>query len=300
MPIRLFFLLLIASPAFAQEVSVRIKSPVRHPNFSFGIGSKVELTFNSKSEKKSAIFIGRMVDQDKNTVEFLFLDENKTRISMVNPENIEGLRKFQSQPVISPIDQVGSTCTAYGVFHFWNQIYVSKYKGTPELEATMQSDRKRMQLLEEVIDIYYINNKINLTTLMNKLGKRFGFKCKSHPMADAKSVVAFLFQMATLGKPILIDFNLGPDMVSSTYEITDYETLFNKDPRLWIPRKVGERNVSGHVIVAAASFVSRGRKKLLVLDSNWTEPRVWDLEKYVSKNTAVKEMGFHTCENVEN
>jgi hypothetical protein len=296
--LQLAFLILLTLPVWAQEVSVRIKFPIKHEIFSLGIGSKLQITFNHKNEKREAIFLGRMVDQEKNTMEFLFLDEAKTRISMIDPENVEGLRKAQTQPIISPIDQMGATCTAYGVFHFWNQMYVSNFKGTSELEATMNSDRKRMQLLEEVIDIYYIQKKFNLTSLMRKLGKRFGFQCKARPMKNAKDAVDFLYREAQRGKPILIDFNIGGDMVSSSYEVTDYETPVNKDPRLWIPRIVGQRSSSGHVIVGAASFESRGRKKLLVLDSNWTEPRVWDLKRYVSRKTAVEEIGFHTCEKL--
>lgn len=282
--------------AFAQEVNLKVISAVKHANFDLGIGSKVELDFKTKNEKKAAIFLGRMVDQDEKTVEFLFLDEKKTRITMIDPSNIEGFRKSRAQAIISPIDQMGSTCAAYGFFHFWNQMYVSDFKSTDALPETMDSDRKRMQFLEEAIDLYYIQNKINITTLMKNYGKRFGFTCKSNPQTDAKKAAEFLFNKASEGKPILIDFNIGSDMVSSSYEVTDYETPVSRDPRLWVPRKVGQRASSGHVIVAAGAFISKGKKKLLVLDSNWTEPRVWDLDKYIAGKAAVKEMGFHTCD----
>lgn len=280
---------------FAQEVTVKVTDRLKHPNFELAIGSRVQLDYKTKNIQKDAIFLGRMVDQEKNTMEFLFLDEKKTRISMIDPENIDGFRKSRTQPVISPIDQIGSTCAAYGFFHFWNQSYVSGFKSTEELAVTMESDRRRMQFLEETIDAYYIQNKTNITTLMKKYGKRFGFSCKNNPFTDSKKAAAFLFEKASSGSPIMIDFNIGSDMVSSTYEVTDYETPVSRDPRLWIPRKVGQRTSSGHVIVAAGAFVSKGKKKLLILDSNWTEPRVWDLDKYIASKAAVKEMGFHTC-----
>ena len=68
------------------------------------------------------------------------------------------------------------------------------------------------------------------------------------------------------------------------------------DTRLWIPRKIGERNGGGHAIVAAAAFTSMGRRKVLVLDSNWSEPRVWDLDKYLGQKAAISEMVFHHCD----
>jgi hypothetical protein len=131
---------------------------------------------------------------------------------------------------------------------------------------------------------------------MKRYGDRFGLKCKNNPQKDSLAAAEFLFAKASQGKPILIDFNIGADMVASDYEVTDYETPLSRDPWLWIPRKVGERNKGGHVIVAAGAFLSKGKKKLLVLDSNWSEPRVWDLQKYVASKASVKEMGFHTCD----
>ena len=297
----MFRILLISSFFFSltvwsAEVTLKVLSAVKHPQYDVGIGSRVELDFKTRNFKQQAIFLGRMIDQDSNNVEFLFLNETKTRITMIDPDNLGGIRKSRTQPIISAIDQMGNTCAAYGFFHFWNQMYVSAFRSTSDLPMTMESDRKRMQFLEEAIDLYYLQNKTNITTLMKKYGKRFGFNCKNNPFKDSRKAADFLFKKALEGKPILIDFNIGSDMVSSSYEVTDYETPVSRDPRLWIPRKVGQRTASGHVIVGAGAFISKGKKKLLVLDSNWTEPRVWDLDRYIRSRAAVKEMGFHTCE----
>lgn len=293
---RIFLLsLLLSFNAFSAEVELKVLQSVKHQNFDLGIGSKVELDFVNKREVKEVTFLGRMINQENENIEFLFLDEQKTRILMIDPNNLRGIRKSRTQPIISPIDQMGSTCAAYGFFHFWNQTYVSAFKAEPMLSETMDSDRKRMQFLEEAIDLYYLQNKTNITTLMKNYGKRFGFKCKNNPQTDSRKAADFLYKKASAGYPILVDFNIGSDMVSSTYEVTDFETPVGRDPRLWIPRKVGQRNSSGHVIVVAGAFISKNRKKLLVLDSNWTEPRVWDLDRYIKSKAAVKEMGFHTC-----
>lgn len=288
-------LALFSLSLFAQEVNVRVVNPIKNQITDLGIGSRVQLDFKTYRVQKPAIFLGRMVTQDGKTAEFLFLDEQKTRITMIDPQNVSGFRKNTSQAIMSPIDQLGSTCTAYGVLHFWGQMYEVGWKGTPELMSVMESDRRRMQLLEETIDLYYIQNKTNITTMMKNYGKRFGFNCRNNPFTNPRQAADFLFQKTSEGKPVLIDFNIGSDMVASTYEVTDYETPVSRDPRLWLPRKVGQRATSGHVIVAAGAFISKGRRKLLVLDSNWTEPRVWDLDRYLGSKVAIKEMGFHTC-----
>jgi hypothetical protein len=282
--------------AFTQEVNVDVITAKKHLNFPVGIGSKVRLTFSTDQKTKEAIFLGRLVNQENETEEYLFLDEIKTRILMIDSENIVGLRKSSTEAIVRPINQQGSTCAAYGFFHFWNQIYASGFNQSENLTQMMSSDRTRLQFLEEAIDIYYLQNRNNITNIMKLFGKRFGFSCRSHHFNNSKDVSEFLFNKSAEGRPLLIDFNIGPDMVSSTYEIKDYENPTSIDPRLWIPRQVGQRTAGGHVIVAAGSFISRGKKKLLILDSDWSEPRVWDLEKYVARKAAYKEIGVHSCQ----
>lgn len=292
-----FFLIgLISFSALAQEVSVKVTNRIKNPLFDLGIGSSVEMTYSSGKSVKDALFVGKLVDQENDTIEYLFLDLKKTRISMIDPSNVEGFRKTRAQAIVKPIDQKGSTCAAYGFFHFWNQTFAVGIKGNTELNDTMNSDRRRLQFVEEAIDIYYLQNKTNITTIMKNYGKRFGFTCKNNKFTDPKKAADFIFERTSQGKPVLLDYNIGPDMVTSSYEVIDFEKPLSPDPRLWVPRQRGERNSGGHVIVAAAAFVANGKPKVMVVDSDWSEPRVWDLEKYFAKKTAVSEMGFHTCD----
>lgn len=287
---------LFLSLAFAEEIGVEILNTKKHAQFPIGIGSKVKLSFSIESKNQEAIFLGRMINLDHQAEEFLFLDEKKTRIFMIDSQNISGIRKSRTEPIIRPVDQRGSTCAAYGFFHYWNQMYASGFKSLDPLSQMVSSDRTRMQFLEEAIDIYYLQNRNNITNIMKLFGKRFGFNCRSHSFKSSKEISDFLFTKASEGRPLLIDFNIGPDMVSSTYEIKDYENPSSIDPRLWVPRQIGQRNAGGHVIVAVGSFISKGKKKLLILDSDWSEPRVWDLERYVARKAAYKEIGVHSCQ----
>jgi hypothetical protein len=129
----------------AEEVTVTVLERSPHPRYSLGIGSRLELKLPDELKLRAAIFLGRMVEQQRRKTEFLFLDEKRTKILMIDPQNVQGLRSSISQPVISPINQIGSTCAAYGIFHFWNQIHVSRLPALPILTETMSSDRGRMQ-----------------------------------------------------------------------------------------------------------------------------------------------------------
>src|SRR5690606_41717293 len=80
-----------------------------------------------------------------------FLDETNNRISMIDPGNLTGFRKSTAQRIISPIDQIGATCTAYGFFHFWGQMHeVGLGRG-----EVLRRDRKSTRLNSSHVKISY-------------------------------------------------------------------------------------------------------------------------------------------------
>lgn len=292
----LLFVLFVQN-AFAEQVKIKVISAIKDVKYDLGVGSKVELTFIQKNEKKEAIFLGRMVNHPELGEEILFLDEKETRVVMIDAESMTpAFLKSRLQNIISPVDQAGETCAAYALFHYWIQTGTAGFQGNGQLSPLMSNERNRLKLLEESITSYYMGRSANIKPIMKKFGDRFGFKCKEKIFTDSKQAVDFVFAQTMIARPVIMEFYIGPDMVTSTYEIEDYETKVEMDPRLWLPRKVGQKNTGGHAIVAAAAFVAKGRKKVMVLDSDWSEPRIWDLDTYLGGKTAIDEMIFHTCE----
>ncbi len=294
MKLLLFFTLLFSYSVWAQKIVVTPLETLKTAKGALAIGSKMYLQFAGK--KQEMTFLGRMVHQDGTAEDFLFLDEQKTRVYLIDYKNIEMKSgKSKAQAILRPMDQFGGTCAAYSFIHFWQQMYWADYKGTAEFDHMMSDERERLKLLEESLGRYYLDRRGTTNSIMTSYGKRFGFKCKSSHFTDPKKAADFVFQKAKDGKPVIVDFNLGPDMVTSSYELQDYETKKLMDPRLWIPRTKSQKNAGGHSIAAAAAFVAKGRRKLLVLDSDWSEPRVWDLDSYIGAKTIVEEMGFYSC-----
>lgn len=293
----LLLFLFCSSLAFAEQVKLKIISAIKDARYDLGIGSKVELTFVEKNAKKEFLFMGKMLGHPDFGDEILFLDEKDTRILMVDIENMSAyFLKTRMQNIISSVDQAGETCAAYALYHFWQQTDAAGFKGNNELGPVMSKERSRMKFLEESITSYYLGRSANLKPIMKKFGERFGFKCKEKIFTETAKATDYVYNLAAFGKPVIMEFFLGKEMVISDFEIEDYESSTEMDTRLWIPRKIGERSGGGHAIVAAAAFTSMGRRKVLVLDSNWTEPRVWDLDKYLGEKAAIGEMIFHNCE----
>ncbi len=281
----------------AQDVKVNILSRIETDLYSVGIGSPAQIDMGSRRGKVNSLFLGRMEINERNAhPEYLFLDLNKTRIYMINSENVQmNVSKAKVQKLARPIDQTGSTCAAYGIYHFWLQMHQVGFSGTTFFNSSLSTERGRMKLLEESIERYYISQNFNFLPIMKRYGERFGFTCKAYVFDDSKEAVSFIFKTNQTGHPVLMEFSIGPKMITSSYEVVDFEKPVSPDARLWIPRKFGERNSGGHSIVAAASFVANSRKKTLILDSDWSEPRIWDLAKYFSADTDIQDMTFYSC-----
>jgi hypothetical protein len=289
-------LLTLSSQILASDVTVKVLSAVKGETYDLGIGSKVELTIPGRKTVMDSVFLGRMVNSEEWGEEYLFLDIEKTRIYMIDADTVKmGYSKKRIHTITAPVDQAGETCAAYAIFHFWRQMFEVGFKGNETLTTTMGTEKGRLKFLEQSIEKYYISEDANLPKIQKENGTTFGFKCKSHTFKEPQAASDFVYNKAAEGKPVMMEFNIGSDMVTSTYEVSDYENPRIHDARLWVPRSTGQRENGGHVIVVAGAFVAKGKKKLLILDSDWSEPRVWDLNKQLGKKTAIKEMLFYSC-----
>lgn len=274
---------------------LRVLNAVKSPEFGLATGSKVELQANGQTIP--ATFIGRMPSHPKFGEEILLLNELNQKIIMVDARGLNApVSRARMQTLVDTIDQAGETCAAYAIYHLFKQIHSIGRVGNGGLANIFAQEIGRMKFLEEAITTYYMGRTFNLKTILGKYGKRLGFTCRERKFTDVNKAIDFIFSTALRATPVIMEFDIGTEMVTSRNPIVDFETNEKPDPRLWIPRKRGERNVGGHAIVAAAAFLDKGKKKVMVLDSNWNEPRVWDLSKYLTTKTAIDEMIFHFCE----
>ena len=85
-------------------------------------------------------------------------------------------------------------------------------------------------------------------------------------------------------------------MAQSPFALKLYDQNSDLDNRLWIPRKSGERNNGGHSIVAAGAFELNNRTYLVMIDSDWSEPRVWDMDSFLNDRTVLNEIDFISCQ----
>ncbi len=302
----LTFLILIVSSysLFAGDISVKVEQTKQTGLFSLAVGSEVSLMsinpLMNPSLTGAAVFIGEAKHPDGQSAYELYLNKQDQKIYYIKTADIDqtlsvGLNK---QSVVNPDPQVGGTCTAYAINYFLHQTNLSGFQGTGELNQKISSEKGRSSLLVSAVNEYYLTprHRYSIAGILNKYGKTFGFNCKK-TIADSYDQLRekILSQLKT-GSPVMVSFNIGPNMYHSPFAL---EMLNGQSPtmddRLWIPRKIGERKFGGHTVVAAASFEFNNKTYLVMIDSDWSEPRIWDMDLFLNSKTALSEIEIMTC-----
>jgi hypothetical protein len=290
-----FSIFLLSFIAEAQEVKLKVLSRVKVLDYELASGSRVELQIEGRQEPMVGVFVGRMINHPVQADEFLFLNEKSERVLMIDLKRIRSsVSKSKMQPLISTVDQAGETCAAYAIYHLWYQTSVTK--GVGELLETFAQENSKLKFLEESLVKYYMGKTFELNSILNSFGKRFQYKCQKKTFEDSLSAIDHVFSITQQATPVLMEFDIGRDMATSLHPLKDFETNQVFSASLWAPRKRGERRSGGHAIVAAASFIFKGKRKLAVLDSNWNEPRIWDVEDFLAGKAVIPEMTFHHCQ----
>lgn len=301
-PARFFavlFLLLSTQAVAERTLSTSIIKSIETGIYSVGIGSQVNLKTEDLTIKGPAVFLGNTILPDRTNSYQMFLNEESKRLLYISPDQFNRLSTKNLQKVLDSYEQTGGTCSAYAINNFLQQTSLTGFVGTGALEKIVKTEEGRTWLLADAINEYYLtmSHRYSLAGILNKYGKKFGFNCKKTQTDSFEKVSDLLKSHLVIGSPVIISYNIGPDMVNGPFNLEAYNQKDVKfDQRLWIPRRVGERNNGGHTIVATGAFTSNNKTYLVIIDSDWSEPRVWDVEEYLNhKKTALEEIEFITC-----
>lgn len=296
-PAVFFGLLLLSFNAFS-AVDFKITNAAETGPFSVAVGSEMELKSDDKRLSGPAVYLGNAIRPDGDSTYQMFLMKKSKNVYYV--ESTEFNKRFTSkyQTIFDLYEQMGGTCTGYAIYDFLFQTNLAGFTGTGELAKILSSEEGRTNLLVDAVNEYYLTpqHRYSINGIMNKYGKKFGFKCSTFKSEDYTKVKTKILAQIKSGFPVLVSFDIGPKMVKSPFKIEMSEQKNGElDNRLWIPRKTGERNSGGHSIVAAASFEFENKTYLVMIDSDWSEPRIWDMDSYLNQKTDLGAVEFTTC-----
>ncbi len=294
----ILFLILTTSAFSGEFVLTTLKAkPVGV--FKLGIGSSLNIKTSEKSLSGEQVFLGDVVHADGTPMYKMLLSKSEKKVHFIDNDFFsKQLRDLQT--LIDPYVQVGSTCTGYAINGFLHQTNLAGFVGTNALSSELKSEEGRSQLLAHAISEYYLTpaHRYSIRGILNSYGKKYGFNCKLLKPDTFLKAKTFILGHLAKGLPVMVSFNIGPEMYNSPFPLEMFDKKdVNIDERLWLPRKVGERNNGGHTIVAAGSFEVEGKTYLTMLDSDWNEPRVWDLDQSLNHpKTALDEIELVSCE----
>ncbi len=278
-------------------ISVTVKQSLRIGKFQTGIGSRVELKSEDPKSSGEALFLGKAI-RPVGTQSFQMYLHLATKKVLYIEANLLKSPNIALQTVLDPYEQAGGTCTGYAIYDYLQQLNLTGFKGSGELVKSLETEEGRTTLLVDSVNQYYLNlqHRNSINGILNSYGKKFGFQCKNfktNTYSEAKSII---LKNLSLGNPVIFSFYTGPKMYKSPFPLSYYlQPNPELDDRLWVPRKTGERNSGGHSNVAAASFELEGKNYLVMLDSDWSQPRIWDMDAFLGERMDLSEIDFIFC-----
>jgi hypothetical protein len=292
-----------------------VEEAIEKNGVKVGVGSRIRIRV-AAGKTVEGLFLGRLVNRMRKSTDYLFYHYEDDLLYVLPQEKLrfrfEGsnLAPKSLQPILDPIEQAGETCMAYALDHMVHQIDLNELDGTGILRERLSTEEGRTRMLVEFVSEYYLNlrRRSNANTVLNhelheifdsvlkRKAQKLGLKCRVLDYRDPKRLVRAITQAMDAGSPVLLEFNIGEWMLETKTQVVDPERRFGEDQRLWVPRKTGQASGGGHAIVASQYFTSpSGRLKFLVQDSDWTEPRIWDVENYLVDRYESSGMLAHVC-----
>lgn len=287
----------MASALAADPLVIKVNKPVAHGEFRTGVGSPITFDLPGRAGPREGVFLGQLRSPNGSVSAYMILDPQRETVYYSAAASTE-IAESSLEQVVDLYAQAGETCTGYAIDHYLQQLHLTGFRGTGKLAKTLSTEEGRTNLLVDTVNQYYLvtQHRYSIRAILNKYGETFGFHCEKKNEATSEGARAYILRRLRENRPVIISFNIGPDMVDSAYRLTDLGgRLKHLDRRLWLPRRIGQRNSGGHTIVAVATFELAGKPQVLVLDSDWDQPRIWDLETAFAERTASAEVDLVSC-----
>jgi hypothetical protein len=297
----MLFLFLTIAQSFATAapgLRVELIRAESQAGASIGVGSRIQIDSGSGQAPHTGWFLGELISANGRREQMMLIDEKLKKVFFIDREAVSAPRG-EYQRIVRPYDQVDGTCTGYAMDHMMEQIARNRLAGNAALQAQFASEKGRTQFLVRAINDYYIStvHRTSIHGILKKYGEEFGLRCGVKKFTDPARAMSHVVERVLAGIPVLVSFDIGPNMHEADLPLYDLSRAQRTplDGRLWLPRKIGERNSGGHSVVAVAAFEALGKRRLLMLDSDWAEPRIWDLEQALGGRTDIDAVEFHSC-----
>jgi hypothetical protein len=178
--------------------------------------------------------------------------------------------------------QNGNTCAAYATFNALRHAQHIGLRGNGLLARKMNSEVERDAFLESIIGRLYGNNNRarNLDEAVSTYAQSFGYHSLSFSPWTHNFKETMLKELKN-GWPVIMRFDIGMAQTPTPYRLLELSGAKNYVDRLWIPRHASDfkrPDGIGHAVLATGTFEHNGKHYIIVVDSNWNQPRLWDAD----------------------
>ena len=292
-------LLLVPVAALAADpISVQVDQPIAQGAYVVGVGSKVSISLPGQSQSHPGMFLGKVTARDGGTDSFMFWDEMAGQIDYV-PAALVKIADDSLQSIFKLYDQEGGTCTAYAIDDFMEQLSLTGFVGTGALAQTLSTEQGRTQLLVDAVSQYYLSLSIAIRRSVSSMGSernldsnarrrhlktpnRFGSFC----WISSRQDIRWPWVLISARTCSMRRFRSSITQILPSLSIIGCGF-----------RGRSAESSGGHTVVAVASFIANGKLELLMLDSDWDAPRVWDFDSVFVPKTAYSEIEFDICDS---
>jgi hypothetical protein len=277
--------------------------------FKYGIGSQMTVTVDGV-KKASGIFLGRMANLNNQITYYMFEDYADKKYYMIDEARVKvppNYLKKDIQTVYETVEQFEDTCVVASMKNFSLALLEAHVEGNGKLRADVNAGRID-KIGDAAFNFYYNDPKTggNYEPLLRWYEGQYGLKCSTITLGDKTTPTESEFAGNTYrelgaGLPVILEFYIGPDMVTAESQWVDTGKASGEDRRFWAPRAPtpGRMPPDGHAIVAEKSLeIESGRTKLLIKDGDWEiHPVLWDSKLYFESRIKSSGMIAHFCEN---
>lgn len=244
---------------------------------------EIEIIKNGRAERQIVSFLGKARHIDGSISGAFFFNAEKMRIEFIGIEHIQFFERTnlidldEVAPIVRSINQQGGTCAAYAIFNCFRQLYEDGYLGNGMLAHHLGDEASRNRFFVRINSDYYSDG--NHRGVEDDVARELGFEIQRLDTRNAQSLADHLRRLSSNPWPVLLYFDVNSSMSETPYIIYNHMTDSVADKRLWQPRPSGNSSPGGHQILVIKTFVdTKGKEWLLVVDSNWQAPRLWDIQ----------------------
>lgn len=269
-----------------EKFLIEASAVASYSGFGLTQGEPVKIQFGEDSNRASAVFLGRLIGLQDTSPDLLFYEQERKLIHIIPIQKLsiqrrsgESISAHDSSPIVRSENQEGGTCAAYSIFNCLRQLHYTGRDGNGTIAKQIETESGRQHLLVRLINEIYLKDRF-YEDVLSEVGKQYGFKFREVLYRDSLDLKKKITKSLRSGSPVMLRFDTNFEMATTPFTVLNHADGVEAERKMWMPRTSRKKAKLGHMVFALGIVEVEGIKKILISDSNWKVPRLWDLSAF--------------------